>query len=160
LQKRRAQGGGEIEMVQEHSDHLRAVQSQSQSQSQMHSGHDADCGIALMRSLRAFTNVGQRLRLARTLVCSGLGGLPSSWRLARTLLAGPSLLIHFHLHTPRLCLTSPRSTSPRLRHLLEPPLVANSPAVTSASPRILSDLPRVACPCPRPPSRGPSRRGK
>jgi hypothetical protein len=51
LQKRRAQGGGEIEMVQEHSDHLRAVQSQSQSQSQMHSGHDADCGIALMRSL-------------------------------------------------------------------------------------------------------------
>jgi hypothetical protein len=48
-------------MVQEHSDHLRVVQSPSQLQSPLHSGHDADCGIALMRSRRAFINVGQRL---------------------------------------------------------------------------------------------------
>jgi hypothetical protein len=58
-QERRAQGGGEVEMVQEHSDHLRVVHSQSQSQ--LHPGHDAACGIALMRSLRPFIDVGQCL---------------------------------------------------------------------------------------------------
>jgi hypothetical protein len=48
-------------MVQEHSDHLRVVQSQSQLQSPLHSGMTLTCGIALMRSRRASINVGQRL---------------------------------------------------------------------------------------------------
>lgn len=77
-QKRRAQGGGEVEMVQEHSehsDHLRGIQMQF-------AGHDADCGLAQMPALHSPTSAGCYW-LAASVIAGWLAGWLAGWALAR-----------------------------------------------------------------------------